>query len=233
MAALLTWLTTFLAICSFMALASFALLNLFGNCLDYPSVTMFMYEMDHVMGGALGLPHYSKIEGLLLGLAAAGVWSSMFTSNQLLPVLGYIALGTCMAICSLCGIYTGPPPYPIVPFVVVGLVSTVLLVYRWNKHLDNREDETAWMFLTTVVVALLCLAYRVKSNEPRQRKTNARFIQINQWCADHPEFRWVKGKDAPEGYNEEEKQQQERNDSIDWTVADETMRNREGGGRRD
>ena len=165
MAALLTWLTTFLAICSFMALASFALLNLFGNlnCFDYPSVTMFMYEMDHVMGGALGLPHYSKIEGLLLGLAAAGVWSSMFTSNQLLPVLGYIALGTCMAICSLCGIYTGPPPYPIVPFVAVGLVSTVLLVYRWNKHLDNREE--AWMFLTTVLVALMCLAQRTPATK--------------------------------------------------------------------
>ena len=60
--------------------------------------TKFIYEMDEIMGGQLGLPHYSKIEVLFLGLSAAGAGASLFTDQQLLPILGLVSCCAYMGI---------------------------------------------------------------------------------------------------------------------------------------
>ena len=60
-------------LCLFLATANmfFALQNLFGNYLGSVG-QKFVYEMDIVFGGLLGIKNYSKIEGVLLFLAASG-----------------------------------------------------------------------------------------------------------------------------------------------------------------
>ena len=69
--------------------------------------TKFIYEMDEIMGGQLGLPHYSKIEVLFLGLSAAGAGASLFTDQQLLPILGWVSYCGYMGICCFYSIFVG------------------------------------------------------------------------------------------------------------------------------
>merc|ERR1719397_1211617 len=48
------------------------IMNLFGEKLGSPG-RKFIFEMDKVMGGLLGIPHYSKFEGILLLFAFIGL----------------------------------------------------------------------------------------------------------------------------------------------------------------
>merc|ERR1712227_916194 len=69
----------------------FTILNLFGK--HFGSFgRMFIFEMDEVMGGLLGIPHYSKLEAIMIGSGAAGSWLQWVRDPlvQLVSVLGLI-----------------------------------------------------------------------------------------------------------------------------------------------
>merc|ERR1719414_1682783 len=67
----------------------FGILNLLHNTGVFGSFGhKFGYEMDAVMGGLLGIPHYSKIEFLMLGFAATGAFLSWNSQFSLITVLG-------------------------------------------------------------------------------------------------------------------------------------------------
>ena len=72
----------------------FTVLNLFGELLGSFG-RMFIFEMDAVMGGLLGIPHYSKIEALMIGCGSVGaflLWSRDPVC-QLLSILGLVIVG--------------------------------------------------------------------------------------------------------------------------------------------
>ena len=62
-------------------LTGFAGLNLVGDFVGGTFFNKFIFEMDRVMGGQLGIPHYSKVEFCMLALGAAGAWTSVFSDS--------------------------------------------------------------------------------------------------------------------------------------------------------
>jgi len=160
--------------------------------------TKFIYEMDEIMGGQLGLPHYSKIEVLFLGLSAAGAGASLFTDQQLLPVLGWVSCCGYMGICCFYSIFVGMPT---APFAAFGVVSGFLLKYRWDNHLDSTEDmNTAINFGIFMCILTVFCGIVMKIREPARREINARFVKISKYCEENPNFEWKKGDDAPQGF---------------------------------
>ena len=159
----------------------------------------FIYEMDQIMGGLLGIPHYSKVEVLFLSLAATGAFSSIINpDNQLLPILGFTSLTSYMTICGFYGWFSGTP---IAPFLSIATVGGLLLKYHWDNHLDNADDiNTATNFAFILTGLTLLAGLIMKLREPSQREINKRFGKINKFCEDNPKFEWKKGKDAPEGF---------------------------------
>jgi len=77
---------------------AFAGMNIFGE--KFGSLgARFIYEMDEIMGGLLGILSYSKYEGILLGCSAVGMWTVLlgdsFTSivvYSAIIVEGYLVL---------------------------------------------------------------------------------------------------------------------------------------------
>ena len=140
----------------------------------------FIYEMDEVMGGQLGIKHYSKLEACMLALGAGGCVSS-FLGYQLLPVLGLTSAAGYMYICSLYAFFVG---MPIPPFFVVGVVSSLALGYRFRFFLDNPDDvSTAITFLVTVTgLTLLAGVIMAARNTEERKRFNRRFVKISKWC---------------------------------------------------
>ena len=52
------------------------------------------------------------------------------------------------------------------------------------------------------VFVLLCAAIMKVRNTEERIEFNKRFVRINNWCAENPEFVWLPGNDAPEGYDD-------------------------------
>ena len=78
----------------------FTILNLFGK--HFGSFgRMFIFEMDEVMGGLLGIPHYSKVEAVMIGSGALGAWLLWFRDPvyQLVSILGLLIVCIYLFIC--------------------------------------------------------------------------------------------------------------------------------------
>eukprot|EP00326_Haptolina_ericina_P000499 CAMPEP_0181203280 /NCGR_PEP_ID=MMETSP1096-20121128/19298_1 /TAXON_ID=156174 ORGANISM="Chrysochromulina ericina, Strain CCMP281" /NCGR_SAMPLE_ID=MMETSP1096 /ASSEMBLY_ACC=CAM_ASM_000453 /LENGTH=173 /DNA_ID=CAMNT_0023293863 /DNA_START=138 /DNA_END=659 /DNA_ORIENTATION=- len=155
--------------------------------------------MDQVMGGQLGIPHYSKVEACLLALAAAGAWSSILTGLQLLPVLGFTSGAAYMFICFFYAYFTHGSPMG--PFLVMGFVFGLLACYRWVNYLDDPDDVAMATIFAEVMGGLTLLSAVVMKvrDTPDRQKFNQRFVEIVKWCEANEGFAWLPGKDAPEG----------------------------------
>ena len=153
------------------------------------------------MGGQLGIPHYSKIEALLLVLGASGAWASLFTDQELLPVLGWTSASSYMAICSIYAVVTKQQP---AAFMTCGAISTWLAYYRFNYHLSSESDAaTASKFMVACGVSTILAGALMKINDTEDRQAfNRRFRRISKYCDDNTDFEWKPGKDAPEGFND-------------------------------
>ena len=186
-------------------LTGFAGLNLVGEFVGGTFFNKFIFEMDRVMGGQLGIPHYSKVEFCMLALGAAGAWTSVFSdstdpSRQLLPIVGFISAAAYMFICSVYAAVTGGSP--VAPFAVIGGVASGLAKHRMDTALDDPEDKgTASTFLLVMAGAVLMSAVVMKLRDTEERRAfNRRFVRINKFCEKNKDFVWKDGKDAPEGF---------------------------------
>ena len=115
-------------LCTLFALlfAKFSAMNLLGARLGKGG-RRFVFEMDVVMGGLLGIPKFSRIEGTVLGLGAAGAllaWSRDPTL-QMLTVIGLLLIVVYMVVCSVYAIYARQPfvPYLAFCFLLIGLTA--------------------------------------------------------------------------------------------------------------
>ena len=115
------------------------------------------------------------------------------------------------------GFFAGTGPWA---FLAMALLSKFcLLVKLWELKAVVDEGETAARFgssgtnaqdfqiVQTVsgvffVFVLLCAAIMKVRNTEERIEFNKRFVRINNWCAENPEFVWLPGNDAPEGYDD-------------------------------
>ena len=109
-----------------------ALMNLLGECLGSPG-RRFIFEMDEVMGGLLGIPHYSKLEFVLLLFTSLGFWLTWVVQPEavLVSVLGILTGTTYMLVCVFYAIYARQNK---VVFLVPCLVNLALLIWRSVRY---------------------------------------------------------------------------------------------------
>lgn len=181
----------------------FAILNLIHDTGVFGSFgRKFGYEMDVIMGGLLGIPHYSKIEFLMIGFGGVGALSSWILKYQLITVLGLISAASYMYICAFYAYFAklwkeeGPL------FVVMGTLCLVLGSWRWVRFLDGKDGTTAMIgagsFAALTVIAGAIMMIRA----PAREAINYRFKQIFAYCEANKDFVWSAGQDAPEGFSD-------------------------------
>ena len=110
-----------------------ALMNLLGERLGSPG-RRFIFEMDEVMGGLLGIPHYSKLEFVLLLFTSLGFWLSWVLQPEavLVSVLGILTGTVYMLVCVFYSIYARQNK---VMFLIPFLVNLALLIWRSVRYL--------------------------------------------------------------------------------------------------
>ena len=109
-----------------------ALMNLLGERLGSPG-RRFIFEMDEVMGGLLGIPHYSKLEFVLLLFTSLGFWLSWVLEPEtvLVSVLGILTGTVYMLVCVFYSIYARQNK---VMFLIPFLVNLALLIWRSIRY---------------------------------------------------------------------------------------------------
>ena len=134
-----------------------ALMNLLGERLGSPG-RRFIFEMDEVMGGLLGIPHYSKLEFVLLMFTSLGFWLTWVLQPEavLVSVLGILTGTVYMLVCVFYAVYARQNK---VAFLIPFLVNLALLIWR-----SVRYDKLAGQFITPLSSTL---PSRLKVSGPR------------------------------------------------------------------
>ena len=175
----------------FNLVADFGVLGSFGS--------KFLYEMDEVMGrGLMGVPHYSKVEGLILVIGSLGLFTCWWGHNQT------TFLGCCVCCCYMmtCSTYACIMKFPINVFLTMAGVCCILGAITFAHLTDGEEKENAFKVLAFgvgyTIVSSLIMVFRSKGREA----FHARFRDINSYCDKNPHFVWKLRESAPEGYTE-------------------------------
>ena len=199
--------------------AFFTVLNLFADLPSNPFGSFgvrFIYEMDEVMGGLLGVPHYSKVEAVLLAVGCAGAWIAVFTDGLLVPCLGFICGAAYMLICGFYGYFAGTGAAPFLVFAAIngiclgGKVTEILELAadsdepRFGSSGSARGDlQIVEIFGAAMACCVVLSAGVMKARNTDERaKFNQRFVRIAAWCDANSGFVWLPGKGAPEGFDD-------------------------------
>jgi hypothetical protein len=186
--------------------AMFALFNLVGDSGALGSFgAKFIFEMDRVMGALIGIPkYYSKVEAVILFGASFCLFSSLF--HEMVHVcMGLVVVTGYMVTCS---VYAYCVHLPVTIFAGMGFFSGILLIPGLQR-IPSREAEAGkimiWQvaFVTAAFVLVTSLAMLARA--PARAGFHKRYRQIVEYCDAHPDFVWINGKDAPEGFESKDK----------------------------
>lgn len=110
-----------------------ALMNALGEFLGSPG-QRFIFEMDDVMGGLLGIPHYSKLEFPILMFTSIGGFFLTWVYDpdvSFVTVLGILTGTIYMVICTFYAIFARQPK---IFFIIACLINLSLLVWRCIRY---------------------------------------------------------------------------------------------------
>jgi hypothetical protein len=178
---------------TFDLIADFGMLGGFG--------AKFLYEMDVIMGGLLGIPRfYSKIEGVLLLAASFGLFSVMFNEHD--HELTFIGLVMVTGYAVTCSAYARIVQLPSEVFMYLGSYSSILLYFGYQ----DVPSGGPWLALirqvsigTALVSVISIMVMTMRATE--REAVHKRYRDIVAYCDRHPDFLWVVGKDCPEGFS--------------------------------
>ena len=178
------------------------LMNAFGECLGSPG-RRFIFEMDEVMGGLLGIPHYSKLEAPILLFTSIGFVLTWFYD----PVISFVSvLGilTGTVYMFICVIYAYFAKQAKMPFLITCLVDLGLLIWRCVRFLDPDYHVAVGVIGGVGLLISLVSFFVMKTRAERCSSTIEKFIQIQNYeqtlKAKNEKLIWLKGKSAPEGF---------------------------------
>ena len=185
-----------------MLFSYFAYMNLWGERLGKEG-RRFIFEMDVVMGGLLGLPRFSKIEGTVLSLGAVGAFLSWSTdpTHQVLTVIGLMLLVIYLVVCSIYAVFARQPygPYLGIGGLLVGLGS-------WRAArmmpLESAQTVVGFVIFATVLCALAGL--QMRRRVPSQEAHIDKLVAILAFIEAHEDWDWPEGADAPTGFTMEQ-----------------------------
>lgn len=159
----------------------------------------FVYEMDEVMGGLMGVPHYSKYEGAIMLIAAIGCLHVLgaSTNKELYIVLGLVVGGAYMLVCAAYAVYA---KQHVQHFVIIAVVIWLTEAWRliWYVHL---ADYLIVGIVFVVAVLLVLVAnWRMRTRRSDKEEVIDRFIRIQRYCEENPDYIWRPGQDSPDGF---------------------------------
>ena len=163
---------------------------------------MFIFEMDAVMGGLLGIPHYSKIEALLIGCGSVGaflLWSRD-PVYQLFSILGLLVVDLYVLTCLS---YDINALQPLAPFIVPLVPITAIIIWRCISFLNPAYyNIVAVVAVVGFIMFIIChfiMRSRRANIEPQLKKLIAiQMFQADQKSANSEwSMEWLRGKNAP------------------------------------
>ena len=178
----------------------FSYMNLTWNWQNTSAANKFGHEMDSVMGKMLGIPHFSKLEGIMMGMGTIGLWMSW--SND--PVYQFFCVLLQCAILMyfmICLVY-----FIIIQQAVplcIGIITFVggIIFWRYTRFLNKAVyAEQLYIFLVCLMAIWLIVAVKMVLSAKTMTSNIKKFQQTEKFCKDQPSFVWEFGEDAPKGF---------------------------------
>lgn len=175
-----------------------AFMNLFGSFAFMGSAgAKFVYEMDKVMGGLLAVPYYSKVEAVLMLLAALGAFGIFRADAAVYVVAGLLLALAYLLVCYFYAVYAFQPREP---FAVFAALIAAVALWRIFRFLDPALFPTVVFIASVLALLVFAAALQMRRRSAVREGISRRFILIQEFCERNPEFVWVAGRDAPEGF---------------------------------
>eukprot|EP00929_Paragymnodinium_shiwhaense_P109480 TRINITY_DN75929_c0_g1_i1.p1 TRINITY_DN75929_c0_g1~~TRINITY_DN75929_c0_g1_i1.p1 ORF type:complete len:215 (+),score=32.90 TRINITY_DN75929_c0_g1_i1:112-756(+) len=179
----------------------FAIFNLIHNTGALGSFGhKFGYEMDVVMGGLLGIPHYSKVESVMLAFGAAGAAFAVTRTNELVAVLGLSSAAAYMYVCALYAYFAKLWKQEGSAFVVMGTLSAALVCWRWVRFMPASDADAAGKGVVFFIAFTVICGMIMKVRAPSREAMHDRFVMIFDYCEQNKDFVWSAGDDCPQGF---------------------------------
>ena len=118
-------------------------------------------------------------------------------------MVGFTSAAAYMFICALYSIFTAGSP--LAPFLCIGTLSSGLAYQSWSAANFSEDDAATARIFAQSMFGATCLAglvMKMRNTEERKR-FNRRFVKINEYCEQNPDFTWVPGRSAPEGFKDD------------------------------
>ena len=184
----------------------FAGFNLFGIWMGSFG-RKFIFEMDDVMGGLIGIPHFSKVEGAILvfGAVTGPLSWAVDSRTKFVTIFGLLIIDIYFLVCVA---YSLNARQPHIQYWILISANTSVVIWRTIRFLCPQ------FYLAVLIVAVIGLVLAVlvffmmrrrrAQVEPKIRK----LIEIQRFETEMKtsdanfELNWLPDKDAPEGFEQ-------------------------------
>ena len=164
--------------------------------------------MDEVMGGLLGIPHYSKVEAVMIGSGALGAWLLWFRDPvyQLVSILGLLIVCIYLFICV---VYAINARQIVLHFVIPTVPVAGIIIWRCARFLDPIYYSTVATVAGVGSVITIISYFIMRSRRIKCEPVISKLIAIQKFQklkkASDPNWKlvWLEGKDKPEGFQSE------------------------------
>ena len=182
------------------ATAFFTYMNLTWNWQNTSAANKFGHEMDCVMGRMLGIPHFSKLEGLMMGIGTIGLWMSWLNE----PALQYYCILLQCAILMyfmICLVYFIIVEQAVLLCLGIVIFTGGIIFWRLTSFLDHKvyADQLS-IFLVCLMMIWVAFSVKMVLGARNMSLEIKKFQQTEKFCKDNPSFVWKSGKDAPNGF---------------------------------
>lgn len=177
-----------------------AFVNFFGTC-HFMGRTgaIFVYEMDAIMGGLLDVPSFSKYEGTLMLLSSLSCLQALRRTERkhLWIALGLLVTAVYFLLCVAYAVFAGQP---LAPFIAFTAGVWLLTIWRITAFLKGGQYVIVGCTFAVAMLAVMVGVRRMKQRVHLQEELIQRYIRIQRYCEQNPQFTWVGGEDAPAGF---------------------------------
>ena len=184
----------------------FVVLNLFGDAMGTFG-RKFIFEMDVVMGGLLGIPNYSKLEAMMIipGVIGTCLLWSRSPLLQFLAILGLMCVDLYLLICVAYGVNARQPT---IPFIIPMAPITAIIIWRCVSFLNPVYYTSVIVVAVVGIILSIICHFIMKSRraklEPEIQKLKAiqRFEKSQKAVNPDWKMEWLRGNKTPEGFED-------------------------------
>jgi len=178
----------------------FSYLNFFWSLLKTSAANRFGYEMDNIMGKMLSIPHFSKLEGIMMLLSSIGCVIS-WSTDSVTQFYAIILLSFALMYFMICLVYfilvdDGVP-------IAITLITFISGIIFW-KYISFFDADLYGQNLFDIGkvfgVLVLLAGLKMVHGAGKMKEEIKYFQEVVKFCKENEVFVWEAGKDAPNGF---------------------------------